>query len=237
MGTAEQDRKFVPPYIAFLTFLHLLERMETEGLPLQVDRTFLRGSNTSNTQLMNALKSLGLIGDDGKVTESMRQLVESPTERKQLVGRLLTTYYPEAVQLGTGNTTHGQLEKAFGDAYGVTGSTLRKAVSFFLQAADYAQIQRSRYWRKPNQRTAIARKPRTPQRQNSSAPTTSSSSAEQSHTSHEVGLHPSLSAMVGDLKKYKDGWTADERNMWVMTFEQILDYAIRIKDGDESDEG
>ena len=39
--------------------------------------------------------------------------------------------------------------------------------------------------------------------------------------------------MVADLKKYKDGWTDDQRSLWIATFEQILDYAIPMREGDE----
>jgi len=185
---------------------------------------------------MNALRNIGLIDDAGKVTDSMRKLAESPNERKRLVAELLTTYYSEPVQLGADGATHGQLEKSFMDNYGVTGSTLRKAVSFFLQAADFAQIQRSRHWKKPTQRRPVttARKPRV-QRQGGGN-VTPPANDNKMQPPHDEGLHPSLKAMVADLKKYTDGWTEDQRTLWVNTFEQLLDYAIPLKEGDEEPE-
>lgn len=52
------------------------------------------------------------------------------------------------MKLGRVNGTQQQLEEAFRD-YGVSGSTVRKAISFFLKAAEYAELQTSPHFRVP----------------------------------------------------------------------------------------
>src|SRR2546428_665337 len=58
-----------PPYISFRTLLNLVERMADEGIPRRIDRSYLGGlSGAYQTQVMAALRSLGLMTDDGAVT-------------------------------------------------------------------------------------------------------------------------------------------------------------------------
>ena len=145
---ADGRSEWTPPYIAWRTLLNLIERLETTAVPPQIDKTFLTGSNQSNTQTINALKSLGLIKDDGSVTPSLIRLVEAGTERPAAVQKVLEGFFQEAIQLGKVNATHRQLDMAFED-YGVSGSTRRKAVSFYLKAASYAQMSLSPHFKTP----------------------------------------------------------------------------------------
>ncbi len=138
---------WTPPYIAWRNLLNLIERLES-NMPPQIDRTFLTGSNQSRTQTMNALKSLELIGPDGSLTERLIGLVEAGANRPETVRKMVETFYPEPVRLGTLNATQKQLEEAFA-AYGVTGSTTRKAIAFFLKAATYGKVPLSPNFKTP----------------------------------------------------------------------------------------
>ena len=146
---ADVRSEWTPPYIAWRTLLNLIERLETTAVPPQIDKTFLKGSNQSNTQTINTMKSLGLIEDDGSVTPSLILLVEAGTERPAAVRKILEGFFQEAIRLGKVNATQQQLDMAFDD-YGVSGSTLRKAVSFYLKAAAYAQMPLSPHFKTPS---------------------------------------------------------------------------------------
>ncbi len=138
-----------PPYFAFKTLTNLLVRMEEHGPPPRIDRSFLSNISFSvQPQVMAGLRSLGLIEPDGEVRPLLAQLAQQPDERPRLIGEILRNRFPEAVELGEHKATHQQLEEVF-KGYGVTGETLRKAVGFYLQAADYAQLPVSPHFKKP----------------------------------------------------------------------------------------
>jgi hypothetical protein len=153
-----------PPYISFRTLLNLIERMADEGIPRRIDRSYLGGlSGGYQTQVMAALRGLGLIGDEGAVQDRLIELVGSPTDRQELIGAILRERYPEAVRLGAANATQGELEDSF-RPFGITGATLRKAVVFYLHAAQFAGIPVSPFFKAPSTSseggTARRRRPR-----------------------------------------------------------------------------
>jgi hypothetical protein len=143
------ERVPAPPYISFRTLLNLVERMADEGIPRRIDRSYLSGlSGGYQTQVMAALRSLGLMADEGVVTDRLIDLVRRPADRKFLFGNILRERYPEAVRLGESNATQAELEEAFRPS-GIGGATLRKAVTFYLHAADFAGIPLSPFFKPP----------------------------------------------------------------------------------------
>ena len=145
---AEQaERSFTPPYnIPFRTFLNLLQRMEVEGgTPPRIDRSYLRSlSGQAQTYLMGALRSFGLIEDNGEVAPALEDLVLKPQDRPRLIGEILRRFYESAVTHGEINGTPKQLEEIFSE-FNLSGDTLRKAMTFYLHAAEYAGLPISRY--------------------------------------------------------------------------------------------
>ncbi|MGH3117516.1 MAG: hypothetical protein ACRDQ2_10490 [Gaiellales bacterium] len=160
MNEQATDTRFVPPYVSLKTILALIERMEKEGVPRRIDRTFLVGmSGGYQTQVLNALRSLGLIsGEDGKVTDTLIELVESPDGRKKLFAKILWDRYHEPTRMGEERATHGELVETFRRDYELTGETLDKAVNFFLQAAAYAELPLSPFFKRPRASAATKRR-------------------------------------------------------------------------------
>lgn len=161
--TEETDRGFTPPYnVSFRTFLNLFQRMEEEGgTPPRIDRSYLTNlAGQAQTYLISALRSFRLIEENGNHTKELDRLALEPAERPKLIGDLLRRFYPNAVNHGEMNGTAKQLEEAFSE-YGLTGDTLRKAMSFYLQAAEYSGLSISRY---VQVRKAAPRKAHTPTR-------------------------------------------------------------------------
>ena len=136
-----------PPYISWGLLIRLVERLESNPPP-RIDRTVLAGSNQTRTQTILALKSLELIDQEGDLTESFTTLLEAGDSRPAIVHSLLERFYKGPVKLGRINGTQQQLVEEFRD-YGVSGSTVRKAISFFLKAAEYADLKTSPHFRVP----------------------------------------------------------------------------------------
>lgn len=145
------SNSFVPPYISFRTLANQLTRMEEKPPPPRLDRTYLVGmSGGYQGQVLAAFRALGLIDEEGAVQPVLRDLVRaSDEERRQLLGAILREKYPEAVRLAEENATQGQLEEAF-RKYGLSAATLRKAVVFYLNVAEYAGVPLSPHFSAPS---------------------------------------------------------------------------------------
>ena len=142
---------FTPPYPAFKTFTNFLEGLEEkqEQFPPRIDRGYLRGlSGVSQSQLLAALRAFELIDEDGGVTQALKDLATRPDDRPQLVGDIVRKHYPEMVKLAEDNATSKMLEDAFAE-YGLSGSTRRKAISFFIKASEWGGITLSPYFAIP----------------------------------------------------------------------------------------
>src|SRR5215218_1518244 len=145
------SENFTPPYPAFKTFTNFLEGLEEkqQQFPPRIDRGYLRGlSGVSQSQLLAALRTFDLIDEEGNVTPALKELVVNADDRPRLVGDIVRAYYPEMVKLGEENATSKMLEDAFAE-YGLSGSTRRKAISFFLKAAEWGGIKLSPYFAVP----------------------------------------------------------------------------------------
>jgi hypothetical protein len=108
----------------------------------------LGGSEGQKTQVIAAMRFLGLVRDNGDVTDQMSRLIEaSDKERQQVVKELLVKHYPKATELAAINATTKQLEETF---TGIGGDTLRKAVAFYLHAARYSGHHVSKHFKVPS---------------------------------------------------------------------------------------
>jgi hypothetical protein len=134
-----EDSRPVPPYAPFATLLHQLERMERDGVPSRIDKTYLIGmAGGTQNQLKHAMRSLGLISEHGEASQLLIDLAKKPEERPQLLARILRERYPSLVGLSQ-DATRGQLDEVLAE-YGLNGVTARKAATFFVTAATYAGI-------------------------------------------------------------------------------------------------
>lgn len=150
MENAKNDTQaeWTPPYIPWTKIPKLIQQLESDRPP-RIDRTVLTGSNQVRSQTFNALVSLGLIREDGSYTEVFDHLIKDPEDRVGTVRGLLQHLYPEPIELGRTNGTQLQLDQAFGK-YRASGSTRRKAIGFFLNAAEYAEIPMSPHFKVPS---------------------------------------------------------------------------------------
>jgi hypothetical protein len=158
-GSTEKSGKWVPPYISFKTLQPtLLEKMEQNPTP-RIDRSYLDTfSGGYQAQVMAALRSLDLIGPNGEVQQTLKDLVSNREARPRLIGELVRRYYPNQLALAEEKETQAKLEDSF-RSYGVTGSTLRRAIAFFMQAAQFAEIPLSKNWKIPSMSGSVTRRP------------------------------------------------------------------------------
>ena len=141
----ESDRIVTPPYVSFNTFKTLLEWLKSEGVPLRMDRSFWRAkfSGTTGTQLVASLRFLGLVGDDQPLPD-LENLVQAPRDEQRVILReLLKDSYSILPFDDLDRATPSMVRQWF-RAYPIDGHTLRKAISFFVNAAREAEIPMSK---------------------------------------------------------------------------------------------
>jgi hypothetical protein len=132
----------VVPYVPFKTFLAALETLE-RGVPNQLDRSVWPShSGAIQGQLLAAFRFLGLMDERHAPAALLREMAAKPDSRRTLLRGLIEKHYRRLVALDLSRTSPRQLEEAM-RGYGLTGATHKKALSFFLQAAQYAGIELS----------------------------------------------------------------------------------------------
>jgi hypothetical protein len=225
------DKIVTPPYFAFKTLTNMLTQMEEHGPPNRVDRSFLTGmSGAGQTQFIHGLKSLGLIDENGNVQPRLTALVTQPDERPALVGQIVRDRYPEAVELGKGNATTGELVEVFKEKHGVQGDTARKAIAFFLAASKYADIKLSPNFKTPTNRTGTGAPGKKRARQ---TPQTGQQTANNGTSDIPTGLHPALAGLLLDIPKRGQTWSQEQHDDFMVAFKAVLKIAAPIADDDD----
>ena len=133
-----------PPYVSFSTFKTLMDWLRAEGVPLRLDRSFWRSkfSGSTGTQLIAALRFLGLVQGESP-TQDLHTLVDSiPEDRKFILGEILKHSYVNIAFKDLDRATPSMLKGWF-RIYPIDGHTLRKAMSFFVNASKDAEIPMS----------------------------------------------------------------------------------------------
>src|SRR5437762_1490071 len=151
-----EESNFTPPYLPFSKITGMLQRMREQGVPGRIDRSYLTWlPGIDQTYLMATLRTFGWTDDLGHPTDDLKALVDAdPAQERKIIGDLLKTYYAGVFAKGP-NATQAQLEGVFKD-YGVKGSTVRKAITFFLKAAEHAGLSVSPLFKTPRAVTAPA---------------------------------------------------------------------------------
>lgn len=133
-----------PPYTSYRTFTTFIQDLREHGVPSRIDRSVLtRFSGVVGTQLMHALRFLGLIEDDGRPTQRLKALVNAHVAGRwpeTLLELLRQEYAPMfAIDLETATPSH--FNEAFRKAFPAADAVVQKCVTFFLYAANDAGVK------------------------------------------------------------------------------------------------
>ncbi|AAW40026.1 DUF5343 domain-containing protein [Dehalococcoides mccartyi] len=136
--------KPLPPYVSYRTFLNFLLGLQ-EAIPSRLDRSFWgdKWSGSTGTQLMAALRFLGLADNEGMPREKLRRLVDAKGEDRTLILRQIALEGYEFVFNSSADPeslTYAQLEELFHNSFKVADDVVRKCIKFFLGLAEDADI-------------------------------------------------------------------------------------------------
>ncbi len=220
-------------YMSWATLENLLERLDKDGVPPKIDRSILGGSEGYKTLVLAGLKWLGLIETDGRVTDRLEAFKDEPDRRQELVAELFREKYPKQIALGESNASQRDLELSFEP---LMGDTARKAVSFYLKGAGFAELPLSSYFITPRKRKATANGNAKPRKAPKKKPKDAEPEGGAGDSLRVDGLHPSLAGLLNDLPRNGRGWTDQERTQFKGVWDAMLAYTIPIVDSHDDDE-
>ncbi|MFC1987064.1 hypothetical protein ACFLVH_00725 [Chloroflexota bacterium] len=130
------SRKRSPPYVSYRTFLNFIDGLQ-QRVPARIDRSYWGDmlSGSTGTQLMAALRFLGLIDADGKPTEQLKPLVSARGEqRRELLKEIAYESFGFVLQgaFDPQNATYAQLREVFHNTFLLTEDVNRKCIKFFI---------------------------------------------------------------------------------------------------------
>ena len=142
----------LPPYISYSSLVSFLAGLKESGVPSRIDRSVLKKmSGSQQSGLLAALRYLSITDSNDKPLELFKQIVDADEKTySSLLKAVLTKSYAFLAEGGIDleSATGAQVAEAFRNA-GASGSTVSKAMSFFIAAAKDAGIKLSSHIKAP----------------------------------------------------------------------------------------
>lgn len=217
-------RSRLPPYVSYRTFLTFLEDLQ-QGIPSRIDRSYWEDkfSGSTGTQLVAALRFLGLIDTNGIPNNQLKELVVSKGPQK---AETLKKISSESFTFLSGSTfdpqqaTYAQLEEVFNSIYQVDGDVARKCIKFFIGLTTDAGIPLSSYITKKRKKIhtgiltkKVSRKTGILVEQSSKIPK-NAEAASQYNSWNEL--------LLAKFPTFDPGWPNDIQLKWFEAFDQLL---------------
>ncbi len=158
---AQETQTPAPPYLPLKTFLGALDALR-EGVPKRIDRGIWRSqSGSAQGQIMIALRFFGLLNEsDEPAMPVLEKLAKADEiERKKLLKPLVEKCYEPIISHDLTKMTPNMLSEEMGK-FGVSGGTVRKSVTFFLQLAKHLDLAMSPFLTDQTRSSPAKRRPR-----------------------------------------------------------------------------
>jgi Family of unknown function (DUF5343) len=143
----QKDAIDIPPYLPWPTFIAFVEKLNKTAVPNRIDPTLIKNlSGTAQSQLLSALKYLGLTNGNGAVTDKLKTLVKAygtPNWAEALSEHFMDSYSELIGTLDLDTATPGELKERFREYGGIEGDTVEKAMRFYLNALKDAGVSYS----------------------------------------------------------------------------------------------
>lgn len=221
-----------PAYVSFRTFRTFLDWLGQVGVPSRIDRSFWgqKFSGAAGGQLLATLRFFGLIDQNGVPDPVLETMAKDVEQRKGILRSLMERYDSALDGLDLERATAGELDERF-RRYNISGATFDRAISFFVQAAQYSGIALSPYITKrkhlgrpkggPTQSRRRGRPPKAKVEAREAEPV----AVRPTQDVDSLGLHPAITPLLRDLNRIGSNWDKAERDNWVNAFLAVLDYA------------
>lgn len=163
--TSAETAAVKAPYPSLTTVHNFLDRLGGGPIPPRIDKDLLESySGGTQALLMATLRAMGLVTESGATLPALEKVATDPEARKRHFRDFYDSFYKEQARLAEQNATNQQLVESFSSAFGFKGSTLQKAVVFYLALADYVGAPKSPFFKAPRVASASSRKTGTAKR-------------------------------------------------------------------------
>lgn len=232
MNSLKEKDELLPPYVSYKSLSNFLEGL-SQGIPRRIDRSLMPTlSGALQGQIINALRYLSLIDDEGNGTESLNRLVKSQRpERQQILQVILKSSYPFLFNdFDLASATPLQFEQKFRET-GATGDTVRRCASFFTYAAKEAEIPLSPYIEKLSRQRSNS--------YGSSKPKRTRTSAEKTEQVQHTNTVPTSEQTVSEARQSKWGemllskfpsfdpsWPDEVKDKWFDSFNRLMNLGV-----------
>jgi hypothetical protein len=148
----EQLKRYIPA-LSFGTVTNFLDQFKSpEQVPTHIDKSMFPStmSGANQTALLSSLKFFGFISEDAKPQEVFYEFVSADKDRRASIwhGLLTTSYSFVLAHVDIERSTSAQVAECF-RTQGISGDTVRKAVTFFLHATKTANMKVSSHVKAP----------------------------------------------------------------------------------------
>lgn len=148
------------PYLSLTTLINFLDRWGDGIIPPRMDKSALDNySGGTRAILMSTLRQIGYIDAEDRVTQALREAVTDQSARKAHLTEWARRFYAPQLELAEQGATAGMLQESFA-SQGYSGSTLRKAIVFYLALVEYLGLPTSPHFRAPKQSATPANRKR-----------------------------------------------------------------------------
>ncbi|HUG77975.1 MAG TPA: DUF5343 domain-containing protein [Burkholderiales bacterium] len=223
MATAEKkEPRRAPPVCAWRTLQNFFRSL-SQAIPSRIDRSVLRSqSGAGQTQILNALRYLSLIDEEGIPTERLAQLVKSEgAEHQRTLREVLTNAYPflREPKFNLKAVTHDQLAERFKEL--ATGDTVRKAMTFFIPAAKDAGLEMSPFIRDIGKRGMSNGKVRR-LRPNQKVPGELPAQTHDAQPRHAPAAMSWHELLLSKFPSFDPSWPDDVKKKWFDSFIDLM---------------
>lgn len=234
---AEVVARSTPPYIGFARFNNLLDRLHDIGTPIRIERNVMGGimNGSDYSHLLSALRYLGLVNEQRLTSPALKRLADATGDaRKKQIRELLESAYPfvfsQEAKFDLTIATTPLLHQKFVEA-GTTPNVANKCITFFLNAASYADMPISQHIRVPKQSIVRTHASRATRKQKSNEKSTRVRAHDNPPEDEmpDAPIAPKLTGeqmlmrdVIAQLDKIPDDWTLEQRERWATHLTEML---------------
>ncbi|MDD2251388.1 MAG: DUF5343 domain-containing protein [Dehalococcoidales bacterium] len=220
---SDNNRRQLPPYVSYRSFWNFLDRLQG-AIPARIDRSYWgdKFSGSTGTQLMRALRYLGLIDDRGIPTPLLRNLVEArDLQRDELMAQIARTSYSFFINgpVDYKTATYAQFEDILHANFQVNSEVARKCIKFFVDLATDARIPMSPFVIKKNRKARAAVSTRRTKNKPQNIMETSSAITETELVPNGTGLDKLL---VNKFPNFDTAWPDEIKMKWFTAFDELI---------------
>lgn len=209
-----------PVYVPYATFLSALDNLRTHGIPGtgKIDKTLWdTQSGAIQGQLLIAFRFLGLIDEQNKVLSPLPPLAAaSAEERKPMLKKIMEEKYKSVLSRDLNTISQGQLEEAF-RAFNISGSTLVRAIRFFVKACQEVGIPISK--RVSEKTRSTGSQPRRPRRISSNGKRENGDAEFEEDPPAPTGWEEKL---LAKFPQFDPAWPDELKTKWFESFEKLM---------------